>query len=167
MKWFKEKEFACRCCGELPPLARANVRALVEQVLDPVREKLTTSTSVATRQSSSELGSALAAPSVGGAIQVNSGYRCREHNLAVGGVKGSQHLVGEAADIAPAGFKVQDSSFKSALKDLADAIKENGRFDQMIVYPGFVHVSYKRNGQNRKQVLRSLGNGRYLNTNCH
>lgn len=137
MKWFKEKEFACRCCGELPPLARANVRALVEQVLDPVREKL------------------------GMAIQVNSGYRCREHNLEVGGVKGSQHLVGEAADIAPvhgAGFTVQE---------LADAIKENGRFDQMIVYPGFVHVSYKRNGQNRKQVLRSLGNGRYLNTNCH
>ena len=137
MKWFKEKEFACRCCGELPPLARANVRALVEQVLDPVREKL------------------------GMAIQVNSGYRCREHNLEVGGVKGSQHLVGEAADIAPvhgAGFTVQE---------LADAIKENGRFDQMIVYPGFVHVSYKRNGQNRKQVQRSLGNGRYLNTNCH
>ena len=40
MKWFKEKEFACKCCGQLPPLARENVKALVREVLDPVREKL-------------------------------------------------------------------------------------------------------------------------------
>ena len=129
MKWFKDKEFACRCCGELPPFARENIEALVRNVLDPVREKL------------------------GKPIQVNSGYRCKNHNLEVGGVKNSQHLVGEAADIAPvhgAGFTVQE---------LADAIKENGRFDQMIVYPGFVHVSWKRNGQNRKQVLRKVTNG--------
>lgn len=131
MKWFKEKEFVCRCCGELPPLARANVRALVEQVLDPVREEL------------------------GMPITVNSGYRCEKHNVAVGGAVRSQHLTGEAADVAP----VQGSGF--TVQDLADAIKANGRFDQMIVYPGFIHVSYKRNGQNRKQVLRSLGNGRY------
>ena len=127
MKWFKEKEFACRCCGELPPLARANVRALVEQVLDPVREKL------------------------GRPIVVNSGYRCQKHNLEVGGVKGSQHLRGEAADIVlvnGSGFMVQD---------LANAIKEHGVFDQLIVYPGFVHVSFKRNGVNRHQVLRKKG----------
>ena len=127
MKWFKEKEFACRCCGELPPLVRANVRALVEQVLDPVREKL------------------------GRPIVVNSGYRCQKRNLEVGGVKGSQHLRGEAADIVLVhgeGFMVQD---------LADAIKEHGVFDQLIVYPGFVHVSYKRGGGNRHQVLRKKG----------
>ncbi len=141
MKWFKEKEFACRCCGELPPLARANVRALVDEVLDPVREKL------------------------GKAIVVNSGYRCPRHNAAVGGVRNSQHLRGEAADIVlvnGSGLRVQD---------LADAIKEHGVFDQLIVYPGFVHVSYKRNGGNRGQVLKSLGNGRYqsvsLEENLH
>lgn len=137
MKWFKEKEFACRCCGELPPLARANVRALVEQVLDPAREKY------------------------GKPIRVNSGYRCAGRNKAAGGVSRSQHLLGEAADVAPAGFKMQDASFKSELEGLVRILVEQNRFDQVIVYPTFVHVSYKRNGGNRHQVLKSLGNGRY------
>lgn len=130
MRWFKEKEFVCRCCGELPPLARANVEALVREVLDPVRERF------------------------GKPIRVNSGYRCRAHNLAVGGVKNSQHLVGEAADIAPAGFKFQDSGFKTELERLKELIVENGKFDQLITYPTFLHVSYKRNGGNRHQMLR-------------
>ena len=125
MRWFKDKEFACRCCGELHPFARENIEALVRNVLDPVREKL------------------------GKPIQVNSGYRCKSHNEAVGGVKGSQHLVGEAADL-----RIDGSP-----EELANAIKENGKFDQMIIYPGFVHVSWKRNGQNRKQVLRKVANG--------
>ncbi len=34
-----------------------------------------------------------------GPIRINSGYRCPELNRAVGGVKNSQHLRGEAADI--------------------------------------------------------------------
>lgn len=32
-------------------------------------------------------------------IHVNSAYRCYNHNLSVGGVGNSQHLVGRAADI--------------------------------------------------------------------
>ena len=131
MKWFKEKEFVCRCCGELPPLAQANVRALVANVLDPVREKL------------------------GKPIVVNSGYRCKEHNLEVGGVTNSQHLVGEAADIVP----VHGSWL--TVQDLANAIKENGKFDQLIAYPTFLHVSYKRSGVNRHQILKKVGN-RYV-----
>ena len=142
MRWFKDKEFVCKCCGELPPLAQANVRALVENVLDPAREML------------------------GRAIQVNSGYRCAKHNLECGGVKGSQHLCGEAADIAP--VEVAGQARDEALNDLVNVIKMHGVFDQLIVYPTFVHVSYKRNGANRHQVLKSLGNKRYVlaNTNC-
>ena len=34
-----------------------------------------------------------------GPIRINSGYRCPELNEAVGGVKNSQHMKGEAADI--------------------------------------------------------------------
>jgi len=158
MKYFKLEEFRCRCCGGLPAEAQENVRALVENVLDPARQKL------------------------GGPVRVNSGYRCAKHNREVGGVSVSQHLRGEAADVAPAGFKissadschdsakrassmalaaprVQDSGFKSALKDLADAIKENGRFDQLIIYQTFVHVSFKRSGGNRHQVLRKTSAG--------
>ena len=119
MKWFKEKEFACKCCGQLPPLARENVKALVSEVLDPVREKL------------------------GMPIVVNSGYRCEKHNKDVGGVRNSQHLRGEAADVTCAD-----------LPRLKALIIENGKFDQLITYPTFLHVSYKRTGGNRHQVLR-------------
>ena len=32
-------------------------------------------------------------------IVVNSGYRCQEHNKAIGGASRSQHMLGNAADI--------------------------------------------------------------------
>lgn len=35
----------------------------------------------------------------GGPITVTSGYRCPDHNRAVGGAKDSQHVKGNAADI--------------------------------------------------------------------
>ena len=124
MKWFKEKEFACKCCGQLPPLARENVKALVSEVLDSVREKL------------------------GMPIVVNSGYRCEKHNKDVGGVKNSQHLKGEAADLTC-----------SDLPRLKQLIIENGKFDQLIDYGTFLHVSYKRIGQNRHQRLKKGGAG--------
>ena len=124
MKWFKEKEFGCRCCSQLPPLARENVKALVREVLDPVREKL------------------------GMPIVVNSGYRCERHNKDVGGVRNSQHLRGEAADVTCAD-----------LPRLKALIIENGKFDQLITYPTFLHVSYKRTGGNRHQRLKKGGAG--------
>jgi len=36
---------------------------------------------------------------IGKPIVVTSGYRCPEHNNAIGGSAGSQHLYGQAADI--------------------------------------------------------------------
>ena len=119
MKWFKKEEFLCRCgrC-EMPAEVEGNLMALVENVLEPAREKL------------------------GGPIIVNSGYRCVRYNRDVGGVANSQHLRGEAADI-----RCADN------KRLAKIIVENGRFDQLIIYPTFIHVSFKRLGANRKQVL--------------
>lgn len=127
MKYFTMNEFECHCGCRMPDSARANIVTLVEQVLDPVREKL------------------------GMPIKVNSGYRCPRHNEEVLGVRNSQHMKGEAADIA----MVHGSRFK--VHDLAQAIVENGRWDQMIVYPTFVHVSWKRNGPNRHQVIRKIG----------
>ena len=106
-----------------------NVKALVENVLDPLREKY------------------------GKPIQVNSGYRCPKHNLTVGGATQSQHMKGEAADVAPM------SGDTSELERMVEIIKQNGKWDQMIVYPTFVHVSWKRYGPNRKQVLRKITNG--------
>lgn len=54
---------------------QANLEALVEKVLDPLREAW------------------------GRPITVNSGYRCPTLNKAVGGVGTSRHLRGMAADI--------------------------------------------------------------------
>lgn len=145
MKHFSEKEFWCRCsqCQKgdaelgIPPGGMIggvpeNVKALVENVLDPLREKY------------------------GKPIKVNSGYRCPNHNLAVGGATQSQHMKGEAADIAPgdSGQVTGDS-----LERMVEIIKQNGKWDQMIVYPTFVHVSWKRFGTNRKQTLRKVSNG--------
>ena len=42
---------------------------------------------------------------------------------------------------------------------LARIIVENGKFDQLIIYPTFVHVSWKRQGGNRKEVLRKTATG--------
>jgi hypothetical protein len=60
---------------------------------------------------------------------------------------------GEAADVR----SVQGSGF--TVQDLARVIVANGRWDQMILYPTFVHVSWKRNGPNRREVLKKTASG--------
>ena len=138
MKWFKMKEFECHDGCEMPAEARVNIEALVEAVLDPARERL------------------------GKPIRVNSGYRCPRHNEEVLGVRNSQHMKGEAADIAP----VDSGQVKvDSLERLVEMIKRNGKWDQMIVYPTFVHVSWKRNGPNRHQVIRKIGYPRHNEDN--
>lgn len=124
MKFFGEREFACKCCGQLPPAMRDNIVALVDNVLDPAREEF------------------------GGPVSVNSGYRCPKHNLAVGGVVNSQHMKGEAADVCCADNK-----------RLAEIIEKNGKYDQLILYPTFVHLSWKRGGGNRREILRKTSGG--------
>ena len=39
-------------------------------------------------------------------LTVSSGYRSPEHNAAVGGAKGSQHMHGNAVDVSTAGFNL-------------------------------------------------------------
>lgn len=78
-------------------------------------------------------------------LTVNSGYRCPELNAdpEVGGVPTSQHLKGEAADIR--------CSDPLALARLAVQLKLP--FDQMILYPTFVHFSHKLHGEQRGEIL--------------
>lgn len=100
-----------------------NLTKLIEIVLDPLREWY------------------------GKPIRVNSGYRCKVLNKAVGSkAKNSQHLYGEATDIT-AGSKAENEK-------LFNYIKDNLPFDQLINESDFswVHVSY-REGRLRKQVL--------------
>ena len=76
-------------------------------------------------------------------LHINSGYRCPKLNAAVGGVPTSQHTKGEAADIhADHPIKLAQLAYDLGLP-----------YDQMIIYPTFVHFSHKLRGTQRGQVL--------------
>lgn len=79
-----------------------------------------------------------------GPVIVTSGYRSPELNKAVGGSPSSQHTRGEACD-----FKVPSQD----LYDVALWIEMNIQFDQLILEPGWIHVSSKEHGMNRQEVL--------------
>lgn len=110
-----------------------NLTALVEQVLDPARERY------------------------GRRVTVSSGFRCKELNALVRGATNSQHLAGEAADL-------QTDAGPQGNLELAKIIIALGRFDQLILehvpgqnlLPQWVHVSWKRQGNNRHQILKKV-----------
>ena len=89
-----------------------------------------------------------------GVTVINSGYRGEALNKAVGGSSTSQHCKGEAVDIECPG---------TPNYDVAKWIEENLDFDQLILEfytpgipdSGWVHVSYKSEG-NRKSVLTAM-----------
>jgi hypothetical protein len=81
-------------------------------------------------------------------LRVSSGYRCPALNKAVGGVRNSQHVTGEALDIQP----IKSSP---TVKEMYDWAKDNIDFDQLIIEGKggiWLHVSYKKTG-NRKQAF--------------
>lgn len=78
-------------------------------------------------------------------LTVNSGYRCPELNDLVGGEKTSQHLKGEAADIG--------TTFPVELARLAKRLRLP--YDQVIIYPTFVHISHKLHGRQRREMFYS------------
>lgn len=90
-----------------------------------------------------------------GPTTINSGYRGPALNEAVGGSSKSQHCKGQAVDIEVPGV---------ANYDIAKWIEDNLEWDQLILEfaqkgipdAGWVHVSYKADGSNRKSVLTAL-----------
>ncbi|WP_300762024.1 D-Ala-D-Ala carboxypeptidase family metallohydrolase [uncultured Parabacteroides sp.] len=81
-------------------------------------------------------------------VVVTSGFRSEEVNRLVGGVPGSQHTRGEAADCY-----VPDTA------ELLAVLRQSGlEFDQAIHYRkrNFLHLSLKKTGKNRMQVLLRL-----------
>lgn len=89
-----------------------NLTRLVDNVLDPLREWYNKP------------------------IFINSGYRCKELNKAVGGVSSSYHLKGMAADI--------DMGDKNDNQPLFDYIKDNLSFTEL-GWEGngrWIHVAY-------------------------
>ena len=77
-------------------------------------------------------------------IKVTSGFRSIELNKKVGGAANSQHTKGEAADLT-----CYDN------KKLFNILKKLGGFDQLIneFNYSWIHVSVKRNGENKNEVL--------------
>ena len=79
----------------------ANMKLLAEKVFEPLREW------------------------VGGPIRINSFFRCKALNKAIGGSTSSQHCKGQAMDI-------DDGGCKKTNAEMYEWIKENLDFDQMI-----------------------------------
>lgn len=108
-----------------------NLCALVHRVLQPLRD-------------------AMREP-----IKIGSGYRSLALNNAVGGVRNSQHMRGEAADLCI------DGDIKKG-KRWFEWIKIHCEFDQLIWERNprtgnyWVHVSYRADGKNRRQVIDNL-----------
>ena len=79
IKHFKKSEFTCKCgCG----LNRIDLRLV--KILDEIREHYNKP------------------------VIVTSGCRCSKHNKNVGGVQGSRHVLGKAADIYVQGVSAND-----------------------------------------------------------
>lgn len=89
-------------------------------------------------------------------IYVNSGYRSKDLNKAVGGAKKSQHLsLGDeaAADIT-AGNKLLNKELYSLIRQMVNS--NEIVLDQIIDERAltWIHVSVKRIGVNRKQFFK-------------
>jgi len=69
-----------------------------------------------------------------GPIIINSGFRNPRVNALVGGVKNSQHLLGQATDIRP-----RDPS---QFQPLVDFLKSHALTDQLLTGNGWLHVSW-------------------------
>ena len=87
-------------------------------------------------------------------VKIGSGYRCKELNTAVGGVRNSQHVTGQAADLCIDGDMDKG-------KKWFEYIKNHLVFDQLIFEHNskgsyWVHVSYDAQGRNRMQVIADL-----------
>lgn len=106
-----------------------NMKAIAEAVFEPLREYF------------------------GVPISVTSFYRSKELNSKLGGSSTSQHCKGEAMDLDADVFGMITN------RQIFNYIKDNLDFDQLIWEfgdkkdPAWVHVSFKKNGGNRKQIL--------------
>ena len=69
-----------------------------------------------------------------GPILINSGFRNPRVNALVGGVKNSQHLLGQAADIRPKDPR--------QFQRLVDFLKSHELTDQLLTGNGWLHISW-------------------------
>ena len=126
------------------PEAVENLHRLCEGTLEPLRE------------------------AIGLPIIVTSGYRTKALNAMLAHASDrSQHMLGQAADFHVARGPVQGSKFKvqSDRERLIKAFRliitsPDIDYDQVILYPSFIHVSYVSKERNRHGILKAQGNGK-------
>lgn len=80
-------------------------------------------------------------------FSITSAKRSIAENKAAGGVSNSQHLVGEAIDMKPYG----STTYSRLLEHIHDYSENTHVFDQLILYPTFIHISF--GNRNRCQVI--------------
>ncbi len=113
-----------------PTLAAVNnLQALVDHILQPLRT------------------------AVGVPVVINSGYRCLELNMRIGGSPTSQHMTGNAADIRIPGMTPLE---------VAERIHDLGLpYDQLIhEFGSWVHVSYDPQRDRRARLTARRVDGR-------
>ena len=126
-----------------PNEAVESLKRLCEYTLEPLREKL------------------------GLSIIITSGYRTKALNdIIVHASRKSQHISGKAADFYVTGIADQARNEGSRRELLIKAFRliitdESIDFDQLILYPSFIHVSYVSQERNRHQITKANGNGTY------
>ena len=79
-----------------------------------------------------------------GPILINSGFRNAEVNQRVGGVKNSQHLMGQAADIRP--------KDPAQFQRLVAFLQTHPLTDQLLTGKGWLHLSWNPFAQPRHYV---------------
>lgn len=78
---------------------------------------------------------------------ITSAKRSIAENKAAGGVSNSQHLVGEAIDMKPYG----STTYNRLLEHIHNYSDNIHMFDQLILYPTFIHISF--GDRDRHQVI--------------
>ena len=121
-----------------PQEAVDNLKALCQGCLEPLRE-------------------ALRLP-----VVITSGYRTKALNsMLAHSSERSQHMLGQAADfyVAPgqSGLSRRELLIKAFRLIILD---ESIDYDQLILYPSFIHVSYVSRERNRRTILRGMRNGK-------
>ena len=91
-------------------------------------------------------------------IVINSGYRSEAVNKAVGGVKGSNHLTGCAADIRVAGME-QALRYAVILLDISDESQED--FDELLLERSprgnyWLHFAVRLPSQENRRKIRFI-----------
>lgn len=121
-----------------PQEAVENLKALCQGCLEPLRAEL------------------------GLPVVITSGYRTKALNsMLAHSSERSQHMLGQAADfyVGPgqSGLTRRELLIKAFRLIILD---ESIDYDQLILYPSFIHVSYVSRERNRRTILLGMRNGK-------